>query len=39
VILLGMGNHFEIWDKSTYESQEALAMKAQMPDVFKEFSF
>ena len=39
VIVLGMGNHFEIWDKAVYESQEAVAMKAQMPDVFKEFSF
>ena len=38
-MLLGMGNHFELWDKAAYETQEALAMQAQMPDVFKEFSF
>jgi MraZ protein len=38
-MLLGMGNHFELWDKATYETQEALAMQGEMPDVFKEFSF
>jgi MraZ protein len=38
-MLLGMGNHFELWDKATYEAQEAQAMQAVMPDVFKDFSF
>ena len=38
-VLLGMGNHFELWDKPTYEAQEAEAMKGEMPDVFKDFSF
>jgi len=38
-ILLGMGNHFELWDKAAYEVQEAKAMQEQMPDVFKDFSF
>ncbi len=38
-ILLGMGNHFELWDKATYEAKEAEAMQAEMPDVFKDFSF
>ncbi len=38
-VLLGMGNHFELWDKSTYDAQEAQAMQAEMPDVFKDFSF
>lgn len=38
-ILLGMGNHFELWDKPTYEAREAEAMRGEMPDVFKEFSF
>ena len=33
-VLLGMGNHFELWDKATYEAQEAQAMHGQMPDVF-----
>jgi len=38
-VLLGMGNHFELWDKATYEAQEAQAMQGEMPDVFKDFSF
>ena len=38
-MLLGMGNHFELWDKATYEAQEALAMQGAMPDVLKDFSF
>ena len=38
-ILLGMGNHFELWDKATYDAQEAQAMHGEMPDVFKDFSF
>jgi MraZ protein len=38
-MLLGMGNHFELWDKATYEAREAEAMRGSMPDVFKEFSF
>ena len=32
-ILLGMGSHFELWDKASYEAQEAQAMQAEMPDV------
>ena len=39
VILLGMGGHFELWDRGTYEAQEAQAMQGEMPDVFKDFSF
>jgi MraZ protein len=38
-ILLGMGNHFELWDKATYDAQEAQAMQAEMPEAFKDFSF
>ena len=38
-VLLGMGNHFELWDKATYAAKEADAMAAQMPDAFKDFSF
>jgi MraZ protein len=38
-MLLGLGQHFELWDKATYEAQQALAMQGEMPDVFKEFSF
>lgn len=39
VVLLGMGAHFELWDAQVYAAQEAEAMKADMPDVFKDFSF
>ena len=39
VMLLGMGNHFELWDKATYETHEAQAMQAPMPDVFQDFAF
>ena len=35
VILLGMGNHFELWDQATYEANEA----EPMPDVFQDFAF
>lgn len=38
-VLLGMGRYFELWDRSTYEAREAEAMKASMPDVFRDFSF
>ncbi|MBS0315917.1 MAG: division/cell wall cluster transcriptional repressor MraZ [Proteobacteria bacterium] len=38
-MLLGMGAYFELWDKATYDAQEADAMKGEMPDVFREFSF
>jgi MraZ protein len=38
-VLLGMGNHFELWDKATYDAQEAKAMQGEMPDVFQDFSF
>jgi MraZ protein len=36
-MLLGMGEHFELWDKATYDAQEAQAMQGDMPDVFKDF--
>jgi MraZ protein len=39
VVLLGMGAYFELWDAQAYAAQEAEAMKAEMPDVFKDFSF
>lgn len=38
-VLLGMGAYLELWDAATYAAQEAEAMKAEMPDVFKDFSF
>lgn len=38
-ILLGMGDHLELWDKAAYEAQEAAAMQGEMPEAFKDFSF
>ena len=38
-VLLGMGSFFELWDKATYDAQEAKEMQGVMPDVFKDFSF
>ena len=38
-VLLGMGHHFELWDKATYDAQEAEAMQGEMPEAFKDFSF
>jgi MraZ protein len=38
-VLLGMGSYFELWDKTTYDAQEARAIAGEMPDVFKDFSF
>lgn len=38
-VLLGMGSYFELWDKATYDAQEAQAMLGDMPDVFKDFAF
>jgi len=39
VMLLGMGNNFELWDKATYEAKEAEAVRGGMPQAFKDFSF
>jgi MraZ protein len=39
VLLLGMGNNFELWDKATYDAKEAEATQGEMPDVFQDFSF
>ncbi|MDM7457402.1 MAG: division/cell wall cluster transcriptional repressor MraZ [Tepidimonas sp.] len=38
-MLLGMGNHFELWDAATYAAQEAEAMQGEMPEAFQDFSF
>lgn len=39
VLLLGMGRHFELWDKTTYETKEAAAVQGEMPEVVKGLSF
>lgn len=40
--LRGMGNYFELWDKSTYEAHEMREMKLmqdKMPDALEDISF
>ena len=39
VILLGMGSHFELWDKATYEAREAEAMQEEMPAALQDLAF
>ncbi len=39
VLMLGMGNHFEIWDTMAYERQETEAIALGMPDSIAEFHF
>lgn len=39
VLLLGMGKHFELWDKARYDAEEAKAVQEAMPHVLKDFSF
>lgn len=37
--LLGMGAHFELWDRATYAAQEAQALQAPMPDALHDLAF
>lgn len=39
VVLLGMGSHFELWDKKARLSEEAETMAGPLPDALKDFSF
>ena len=39
VMLLGMGNRFEIWDAVRHAESEAQAIAGGMPDVLSNFSF
>jgi MraZ protein len=39
VMLLGMGNHLELWDAARYAEHEAKVMASEMPDALKDFSF
>ena len=38
-LLLGMGSHFELWDRGTYEARDAEALQAGLADAFQELSF
>ncbi|MBX3607949.1 MAG: division/cell wall cluster transcriptional repressor MraZ [Piscinibacter sp.] len=39
VMLLGMGNHLELWDAQKHAELEAEVMKSEMPESLKTFSF
>lgn len=39
VVLLGMGSHFELWDRKAYAAHEAEVLAGPMPDALKDFSF
>jgi MraZ protein len=39
VVLLGMGSHFELWDKKARLAEEAETMAGPLPDALKDFSF
>lgn len=38
-MLLGMGNHFELWDRAQYDAQEAQALQGEVPEALRDFSF
>ncbi|MGE8317529.1 MAG: division/cell wall cluster transcriptional repressor MraZ [Comamonas sp.] len=38
-MLMGMGSHFELWDKATYEEKEAEALQQETPEALKDFAF
>jgi MraZ protein len=39
VVMLGLGNYFELWDKVTHDTKEAEALAKEVPEAFKDFSF
>ena len=39
VMLLGMGNYFELWDAGRYAEHEAKVLQSEMPAAIKDFSF
>ena len=38
-MLIGLGEHFELWDKATYVQQQAQALSEQAPEVVQDFLF
>jgi MraZ protein len=38
-VMLGLGNYFELWDKTTHDAKEAQALAKEVPEAFKDFSF
>ncbi len=39
VLLVGMGNHFELWDAARYQASEDDVRKTEMPETIKGFTF
>lgn len=39
VMLLGMGNHFELWDAVKHAEHEASVMQSELPPALEDFSF
>ncbi len=39
VMLLGMGEYFELWNAQTYAAKEHIAMAEELPDTLKNFIF
>lgn len=39
LLLIGMGNHFELWDAARYATQEDDVRKSEMPESIKDFTF
>lgn len=39
VLLIGMGNHLELWDAQRHVAAEAAVLLQPMPDALQDFSF
>jgi MraZ protein len=39
VLLIGMGNHFELWDVRRHAAAEAALLEQPMPAQLQDFSF
>jgi MraZ protein len=39
IMLLGMGEYFELWNAQTYAAREKIAMAEELPDALKNFIF
>lgn len=39
VMLLGLGNHFELWDRAAHKAHEDEVMASEMPAALQDFSF
>jgi len=39
ILLLGVGTHFEVWDKASYAAKESEAFKMDMPESLKRLIF